>query len=66
MMILENQQFRINIFLIPKIGNHTKTSDISIDFVHLNNLTGEENKVMNKESRSLKRFNLPVDLSLPR
>ncbi|UNK53287.1 DUF3644 domain-containing protein [Rahnella aceris] len=40
--IIESQEYRISVFLIPKIGNHAKSSDISIDFVHLNNLTEEE------------------------
>jgi hypothetical protein len=40
--VLENQKYRIRAFLIPKIGNHAKSSDLSIEFINTNKLSDEE------------------------
>lgn len=40
--VLESQKYRIRAFLIPKIGNHAKSSDLSIEFVKISNLSDEE------------------------
>ncbi|MFW5402680.1 DUF3644 domain-containing protein, partial [Yersinia sp. 1252 StPb PI] len=40
--MLESQEYRIKAFLIPKIGNHAVTSDISIEFVNFRKLSEEE------------------------
>ncbi len=40
--ILESQKYRIRAFLIPKLGNHAKSSDLSIEFVNISQLSSEE------------------------
>jgi hypothetical protein len=40
--ILESQKYRIRAFLIPKLGNHAKSSDLSIEFVNISQLSEEE------------------------
>ncbi|MFB2680338.1 DUF3644 domain-containing protein [Shewanella mangrovisoli] len=40
--VLESQKYRIRAFLIPKIGNHAKTSDLAVEFINTNKLTDEE------------------------
>jgi hypothetical protein len=40
--ILESQQYRIRAFLVPKIGNHAKSSDLTIEFINVNKLSEEE------------------------
>jgi hypothetical protein len=40
--ILESQKYRIRAFLIPKLGNHAKSSDLSIEFVNISQLSREE------------------------
>lgn len=39
---LESQEYRIKAFLIPKIGNHASSSDLSIEFVNFRKLSDEE------------------------
>lgn len=40
--VLESQEYRIKAFLIPKIGNHASSSDLSIEFVNFRKLSDEE------------------------
>lgn len=40
--VLESQKYRIRAFLIPKLGNHAKSSDLSIEFVNISHLSEEE------------------------
>jgi hypothetical protein len=40
--VLQSQQYRLRAFLIPKIGNHAKTSDLSIEFVNITQLSKKE------------------------
>lgn len=40
--IIESQKYRIRAFLIPKIGNHAKSSDLAIDFINVDKLTDDE------------------------
>lgn len=40
--LVESQKYRIRAFLVPKLGNHAKSSDISIEFINVNGLTEEE------------------------
>lgn len=40
--VLESQEYRIKAFLIPKIGNHASSSDLSIEFVNFRKLSTEE------------------------
>ncbi|HID8401944.1 DUF3644 domain-containing protein [Serratia marcescens] len=40
--ILQSQEYRIKAFLVPKIGNHASSSDISIEFVNFRKLNEEE------------------------
>lgn len=36
--ILQSPQYAFRVFLIPKLGNHAKSSDIAVEFVHYNPL----------------------------
>jgi uncharacterized protein DUF3644 len=40
--IVQSQKYRIRAFLVPKLGNHAKSSDIAIEFLNVNNLSEEE------------------------
>jgi len=40
--VLQSQQYRLRAFLVPKVGNHAKSSDLSIEFVNISQLTEEE------------------------
>lgn len=40
--ILESQKYRIRAFLIPKLGNHAKSSDLSVEFINVNKLNEDE------------------------
>jgi len=40
--ILESQKYRIRAFLVPKLGNHAKSSELSIEFINVNALSEVE------------------------
>ncbi|ACJ28673.1 Conserved hypothetical protein [Shewanella piezotolerans WP3] len=40
--IVQSQKYRIRAFLVPKLGNHAKSSDIAVEFLNVNNLSNEE------------------------
>ncbi|GGO67745.1 DUF3644 domain-containing protein [Bowmanella pacifica] len=40
--VVESQKYRVRAFLVPKLGNHAKSSDIAIEFINVNKLTDEE------------------------
>ena len=40
--IVESQKYRVRVFLVPKIGNHAKSSDLSVEFINVNKLSEEE------------------------
>ncbi|WP_281213545.1 DUF3644 domain-containing protein [Shewanella insulae] len=40
--IVESQKYRIRAMLVPKLGNHAKSSDIAVEFINVNKLTEEE------------------------
>ncbi len=40
--IIESQKYRIRAFLIPKLGNHAKSSDLAIEFINVNKLSIEQ------------------------
>lgn len=40
--VLQSQKYRIRAFLVPKLGNHAKSSDIAVEFLNVNNLSDEE------------------------
>ncbi|MEZ9627843.1 DUF3644 domain-containing protein [Aliivibrio fischeri] len=42
--IVESQQYRIRALLVPKLGNHAKSSDLTVEFINVNKLTEEERK----------------------
>lgn len=37
--IVESQQYRIRALLVPKLGNHAKSSDIAVEFINVNKLS---------------------------
>ena len=40
--LLESQKYRVGAFLVPKLGNHAKSSDLSVEFINVNFLSEEE------------------------
>ncbi|MEJ2911751.1 DUF3644 domain-containing protein [Pseudoalteromonas sp. C12FD-1] len=40
--IVQSQKYRIRAFLVPKLGNHAKSTDIAVEFLNVNNLSEEE------------------------
>ena len=40
--VVQSQKYRIRAFLVPKLGNHAKSSDIAVEFLNVNNLSAEE------------------------
>lgn len=42
--IVESQQYRIRALLVPKLGNHAKSSDIAVEFINVNKLSEDELK----------------------
>ncbi|WGL94146.1 DUF3644 domain-containing protein [Arsenophonus nasoniae] len=40
--ILESQKYRLRVFLVPKLGNHAKSSDLAVEFVNVNKLDNDE------------------------
>ncbi|GAB3216229.1 hypothetical protein [Pseudaeromonas pectinilytica] len=60
--ILESQKYRIRAFLIPKIGNHAKTSELAIEFINANNLTEEERETYEQGITFIKGIESPFKL----
>lgn len=40
--VVESQKYRVRAFLVPKLGNHARSSDLAIEFVNVNKLNDEE------------------------
>lgn len=40
--VFQSQHFRLRAFLVPKIGNHAKSSDLAIEFVNVEKLNSEQ------------------------
>jgi hypothetical protein len=40
--VFQSQHFRLRAFLVPKVGNHAKTSDLAIEFVNVEKLSAEQ------------------------
>ncbi len=40
--VLESQEYRVRAFLVPKLGNHAKSSDLAIEFINVDKLSDEE------------------------
>lgn len=56
---LESQEYRIKAFLIPKIGNHASTSDLSIEFVNFRKLNDEEKEQYEQGITFIKEVRTP-------
>ena len=46
--ILSSQEYRISVFLVPKLGNHAKSADMCVEFVKQECLTKEQLKEYEK------------------
>lgn len=40
--IVESQKYRVRAFLVPKLGNHAKSSDIAVEFINVDKLSEDE------------------------
>lgn len=40
--VFQSQHFRLRAFLVPKVGNHAKSSDLTIEFVNVEKLSAEQ------------------------
>lgn len=60
--ILDSQKYRIRAFLIPKIGNTAKSSELAIEFVNANNLNEEELASYNHAIALIKGIEHPYKL----
>lgn len=40
--VVQSQKYRVRAFLVPKLGNHAKSSDFAVEFINVNALTEEE------------------------
>lgn len=40
--IVQSQKYRVRAFLVPKLGNHAKSSDMAVEFINVNALTEDE------------------------
>jgi len=40
--VIQSQKYRVRAFLVPKLGNHAKSSDLAVEFINVNKLTEEE------------------------
>ncbi|HDR1885601.1 TPA: DUF3644 domain-containing protein [Pasteurella multocida] len=60
--ILSNQNYRMSVFLIPKIGNHFKSSDLAIEFINVDSLSDEELEKYEQAIGFIKGVELPYKL----
>lgn len=42
--VVESQKYRIRALLVPKLGNHAKSSDLAVEFINVNKLNDDELK----------------------
>jgi hypothetical protein len=40
--VVQSQKYRVRAFLVPKLGNHAKSSDFAVEFINVNKLTEDE------------------------
>lgn len=60
--ILESQKYRLRVFLVPKLGNHAKSSDLAIEFVNINKLNIEERRNYEQGITFIKELENPYKL----
>ena len=46
--IIESMEYSFKVFMIPKTGNHAKSSDMAVEFINLNALSDEERQKYEK------------------
>jgi hypothetical protein len=61
--IVANPAFAFRVWLIPKSANHARSSDMSMEFVPIDNLTAEELEQLQKAVVAIKTREKPVDYS---
>ncbi|MGV6987611.1 hypothetical protein ACWA5Z_01185 [Testudinibacter sp. P80/BLE/0925] len=57
--ILNSQNYRISVFLIPKIINHLKSSDLAIEFINVDKLSDEKRMQYDNAIGFLKGIEFP-------
>ncbi|MBO1896178.1 hypothetical protein HNW13_010395 [Shewanella sp. BF02_Schw] len=60
--VFQSQQYRLRAFLVPKLGNHAKTSDLAIDFVNVAGLSEEQLKFYEQGIAFIKGVESPYKL----
>ncbi len=52
--ILQSQKYSFRVFLMPRLGNHAKSSDLAVEFVHYDPTNPEEMKQYEKQVAMIK------------
>ncbi|MFT5708566.1 MAG: hypothetical protein ACI9ES_002869 [Oceanospirillaceae bacterium] len=60
--IVESQQYRIRALLVPKLGNHAKSSDLAVEFINVNKLSDDELKSYERGIAFIKGIENPYKL----
>jgi hypothetical protein len=60
--VVQSQKYRVRAFLVPKLGNHAKSSDIAVEFISVNALTEEELKTYEQAVAFIKGVENPYRL----
>ena len=60
--VVQSQKYRIRAFLVPKLGNHAKSSDIAVEFLNVNNISEEERESYEQGVAFIKGIENPFKL----
>lgn len=60
--VVESQKYRVRAFLVPKLGNHAKSSDLAVEFINVDKLSAEEVKMYEEGVAFIKGIESPYKL----
>jgi len=58
--VLNSQQFRFSVYLVPKIANHEKSADVAMEFIHYDAAKPEEMEKLAKVVGMIREKQIPV------
>ena len=58
--VLNSQQFRFSVYLVPKIANHEKSADVAMEFIHYDAAQPEEMEKLAKVVGMIREKQVPV------
>ena len=58
--VLNSQQFRFSVYLIPKIANHEKSADVALEFIHYDPSKPEEMEKLEKVVGLIREKQVPI------